>query len=97
MPFIFQETTADFQAVTVQGHLTYRVRDPKRLAGLLDYSLKPDGSRTSEDPDKLPLRVTHAAQTAVRAEVQSRPLREALTATDVITQRVRSVLAEVLS
>src|SRR4051794_17520608 len=34
VPFIFQETAADFQAVTVQGHLTYRVKDPKRLAAL---------------------------------------------------------------
>jgi hypothetical protein len=38
VPFIFNETTADFQDVTVQGHLTYRVADPVTLAGLLDYS-----------------------------------------------------------
>src|SRR5204863_6312808 len=52
VPFIFQETAADFQAVTVQGHLTYRVTDPRRLAGLLDYSLKPSGEYASDDPDK---------------------------------------------
>lgn len=28
VPFIFEEVTADFQAVTVQGQLTYRVADP---------------------------------------------------------------------
>jgi len=36
IPFIFQETTGDFQAVTIQGQVTYRVGDPKRLAGLLN-------------------------------------------------------------
>src|SRR3954453_6717464 len=72
VPFIFNETTADFQAVTVQGHLTFRVADPRRLTALLDYSVRADGSRASEDPDKLPARVTFAAQNALRAEVQVR-------------------------
>src|SRR4051812_11522986 len=64
VPFIFNETTADFQAVTVQGHLTYRVVDPLKVASLLDFSIKPNGRFVTDDPDKLPLRITHAAQTA---------------------------------
>src|SRR5919202_2029946 len=75
VPFIFNETTADFQAVTVQGHLTYRVADPRRLSALLDYSVWPDGRYRSEDPDKGPVRISYAAQTAMRAEVQGRTLR----------------------
>ena len=42
VPFIFQETTADFQAVTIQGQVTYRVGEPKRLAALLNYTLQRD-------------------------------------------------------
>src|SRR5213083_2905768 len=34
VPFIFQETTADFQAVTIQGQVTYRISEPKRLSDL---------------------------------------------------------------
>src|SRR2546421_10588153 len=52
VPFIFNETTADFQAVTGQGHLTYRVAEPKRLAEVPDYSGEGDGSRAAEDPRK---------------------------------------------
>jgi hypothetical protein len=92
VPFIFQETTADFQAVTVQGHLTFRVTDPRKLAALLDYSVRPNGAYATDDPDKLPLRVTHAAQTAMRAEVQGRPLRAALVEADAIAQRVLAAL-----
>ncbi len=92
VPFIFQETTADFQAVTVQGHLTFRVSDARRLAGLLDYSLKPNGEYASDDPDKLPARITYAAQNAVRAEVQSRPLRAVLLEADAIAAKVQAVL-----
>src|SRR5262249_8652827 len=93
VPFIFNETTADFQAVTVQGHLTFRVTEPRKLAGLLDYSLQPGGGYATEDPDKLPLRITHAPQTATRAEVRARPLRSLLVEADVVGQRVLAGLA----
>src|SRR6516225_6279192 len=61
VPFIFNEVSADFQAVTVQGHLTFRVADPRKLAELLDYSLAANGGYAGDDRDKLPLRITHAA------------------------------------
>ena len=93
VPFIFNEVTADFQAVTVQGHLTFRVADPRKLAELLDYSLAGNGGYATDDPDKLPLRITHAAQTATRAEVQTRPLRIVLVEADVIAQHVLAALA----
>ncbi len=92
VPFIFNEVTADFQAVTVQGHLTFQVTDPDRLAALLDYRIDRAGKYLTEDPDKLPPRITHAAQTATRAEIQSRPMRTALIELDVIAQRVRDTL-----
>src|SRR6266481_4805581 len=60
VPFIFQETTADFQSVTIQGQVTYRVGEPKRLAALLNYTLEPNGQRyAAEDPEKLPERLIH--------------------------------------
>lgn len=52
-PFAFQESTADFQPVTIQGQLTYRVTEPKRLASLLDFSIGPTGAYRSEDYRKL--------------------------------------------
>jgi hypothetical protein len=93
VPFIFPEVTGDFQNVTVQGQLTFRVADPKRLASLLDYSLRA-GAYASDDPGKLPLRIAHAAQTATRAEIQARPLRAALVEADLIAARVGAALRE---
>jgi hypothetical protein len=93
VPFIFHETTADFQTVTVQGHLTYRVANPEQLASLLDYSLTSSGEYASDDPQKLPLRITHAAQNAVRGEVQGKPLRAVLLEAEGIASRVRVALA----
>ena len=35
VPFIFHEVTSDFQEITVQGQLTYRISDPRELSKLI--------------------------------------------------------------
>src|SRR6516162_1402666 len=93
-PFIFQETTADFQSVTIQGQVTYRVSEPKRLATLLNYTLARDGEAyVSEDPDKLPERVIHVINVLARAELQKLPLRGAIRASDDLVKSVKAGLS----
>lgn len=94
-PFIFQETTADFQSVTIQGQVTYRVGEPKRLAALMNYTLAPNGrTYVAEDPRKLPERVIHVVNVLARAELQKLRLREAIRASDDLVQAVKTGLAE---
>jgi len=94
VPFIFQETTADFQTVTIQGQVTYRVGDPKRLAALLNFTLTPNGQGyAAEDPKKLPERVIHVVNVLARAELQKLPLRDAIRGSDGIVAAVKKRLA----
>lgn len=88
VPFAFQESTADFQSVSIQGQLTYRVEDPKKLASLLDFSIAPAGNYRSEDYRKLPERLVHTTQTLMRAETQKLALREALTSSGPLSASV---------
>src|SRR5438876_11642404 len=75
-PFIFRETTADFQEVSVQGQITYRIAEPAKIAGLLNYALDKKGSRyVSDDPEKLSPRVINLAQVLARKEIETRPMR----------------------
>ena len=78
LPFAFTEVTADFQTVTLQGQLTYRVADPKRLAALLDFSRAPNGDYVSDDPTKLPERLVQTTQILARGFTHERPLRDSL-------------------
>ena len=56
VPFMFEEPTADYQTVTLQGQVSYRVVDAKKLAGLMNFALAPNGrDYASDDPEKLPL------------------------------------------
>ncbi len=88
VPFVFQEVTKDFQAVTVQGQLTYRVADPKRLAGLLDFSVDARGDFRSEDPKKLEERLVQATQVLAAAVMARLALREALAASEALVAEV---------
>jgi regulator of protease activity HflC (stomatin/prohibitin superfamily) len=94
MPFAFAEITADFQQVTVQGRLTYRIARPRELAGLLDYSISPKGSYRSDDPDKLSERLVQATQTLARAVLERQTLRQALGTVEELTATVRSGLTK---
>ena len=83
VPFIFEEVTKDFQLVTVQGQITYRVADPEKLSGLMNFALLPDRrGYASEDPLKLPQRLINHTRVLTRASLKSLTLREALSRSD---------------
>lgn len=94
VPFIFEEPTADYQTVTLQGQISYRVVEAKKLAGLMNFTLSPNGSDyASEDPEKLPQRVINLVHVLARAELEKLTLREAIRAAAGIVQAVRSRLS----
>ena len=77
-PFIVQETTANFQEVTVQGLVSYRVSDPQRLARMMNFNLDAAGKYASEDPTRLAQRILHQVQVLMRAEIQALDLQAVL-------------------
>ncbi len=94
-PFIFEEVTADFQTVTIQGQVTYRVTDPKKLAALMNFTLNARGQDyVSDEPQKLPQRVINVVNVLARAELQTLPLRQAVRGSEALVQAVRKRLAE---
>jgi hypothetical protein len=93
-PFIFEEITGDYQDVTIQGQVTYRVADPRRTAALLNFSLDPKGRYVSEDPTKLSQRLIDQVRVAMRGELKLLSLKEALASGDrlvsVVEEAVKS-------
>lgn len=93
VPFMFREVSADFQEVTVQGQITYRVAEPRVLATLMNFTLKPNGTEyVSEDPVKLPQRVVNAVQVQLRAGLQGLVLQDLLRGSEGLVQTVRDGL-----
>ncbi|MDH5178300.1 MAG: SPFH domain-containing protein [Gammaproteobacteria bacterium] len=78
-PFIFKETTANYQEVSIQGQLRYRFIEPLEAAGLMDFTIDPKTGRyRSKDPEKLVQRVINAVQANTRSGVNKLSLDEAL-------------------
>jgi regulator of protease activity HflC (stomatin/prohibitin superfamily) len=88
-PFMFTDVSADFQTVSIQGQVTYRVRDPKALATMMNFSLQPKGvGYVSDDPEKLPQRIVNGVQVQVKSVVQKLPLQELLRSIEAVAAAV---------
>jgi regulator of protease activity HflC (stomatin/prohibitin superfamily) len=85
VPFVFNEVSADFQSLTIQGQLTYRVADAPRLSQLLDFSVHPNGRYVSEDPRKLGERLIALTQVLASTVAHKLSLRQALVAYDTLS------------
>ena len=92
-PFIFEQVTRDFQTVTVQGQVAYRVADPRKLATMLNFALAANGrSYESDDPQKLPQRVLGAVEVLVQQAVREAGLADVLQHPDRFARDVEAGL-----
>jgi len=84
-PFIFAENSSDFQELTIQGQLTYRISEPDKTAKMLNYTV--DSRKLnyiSDDPQKLSDRLINLLQIAVKGAVKELSLKEAIAASDKV-------------
>lgn len=77
--FVFKEITNNYQEVTIQGQLTYRICEPKRAAELLNLRIDPKtADHVTEDLKVLAQRIINVVQIETRAEIQKRSLEESI-------------------
>lgn len=63
LPLLFHARTSDFQDVTVQATITYRVTDPSMAAGRIDFSIDPGTGQWRGTPlDQVAGLLTESAQ-----------------------------------
>ncbi len=70
-PFAFMQYTKDFQEITIQGQLTFRVVEPEKLAALVNHTIDHNGTYESNAPDSLSERIIQSIQIATKEIVQS--------------------------
>jgi regulator of protease activity HflC (stomatin/prohibitin superfamily) len=87
--FVFNESTNNFQAVSIQGQFTYRIVNALAASNLLDYTIDL-GTRkyVTEDPGKLPQRIINIIQMQTRAEIQKLSLEQTLQQSESIAAAV---------
>lgn len=89
VPFIIKESTADFQEVTIQGQVIYRITQPKLIAEMMNFNLDSNGKNyVSDDPNKLQTRIINHVEVLTRSELLKTPLKEALKMTNVLVDNL---------
>jgi regulator of protease activity HflC (stomatin/prohibitin superfamily) len=79
LPLIFHARTGDFQDVTVQATVTYRIADPATAASRLDFSIDPDRGRWRSSPlEQVAAQLTELAQQQALDLLAGMSLREAV-------------------
>ena len=91
--FVFNEATGNFQAITLQGQITFRITEPLTLATQLNFTVNPRTRQyRSDDPAKLNQRIINIIQMHTRNELQQLSLEDALRSS---TRLAETVLARI--
>ena len=79
LPLLFHARTRDFQDVTVQATVTFRVTDPLTAAGRIDFAIDPENGRWRATPlDQVAGLLTETAQQYALDQLASSDLTTAL-------------------
>jgi regulator of protease activity HflC (stomatin/prohibitin superfamily) len=94
-PFIFEEVTSDFQTVTVQGQITFRIVDQKKISGLHNYTLDMKGKGyASDDPQKLPQRVINIVRVLTKKTLEGLQLKDAIKSSEALAKGILKEIRE---
>jgi regulator of protease activity HflC (stomatin/prohibitin superfamily) len=93
--FLFNEITSNFQEVTLQGQLTYRIREPKKAAELLNLRINPENyTYVSDDLNTLAQKIINIVRIEARSEVEKRTLADVLRDSRAIAKEVEQRVRE---
>ncbi len=94
--FIFEEKTGDYQAVTVQGQLTYKICDYRKIAQAMDFTVNLKTKQYNSDPlQKLSKRIINIAEVIVKSRIGALELTNALKLNQSFANEVLSELKSI--
>lgn len=87
--FVFNEVSGNFQTVIIQGQFTYKISEPEEAHSLINFTIEPRFRKyISDDPIKLPQRISNVIQMETRREIRKRSLEEILKDSQLISEEV---------
>lgn len=89
VPFIFEETTKDFQSITIQGEVNFKIEDSKKLSGLLNYDYNlAKKTYLSEDPLRLNQKVVNLVRVQTKKIFENMALKDALQCSETLAEKI---------
>jgi len=88
LPFIFNEATNDYQTITIQGQISYKISNSKMLADILDFTIDDNGQYKKNDIENLNQRIINDAQTTTSSYIHNIKLKDAIRSAKAIEERI---------
>ncbi len=88
LPFIFNESTNDYQSVSIQGQISYKINNAKTLADVLDFTVDDNGKYKKNDIEKLNQRIINEAQTATSSYIHEIKLKDSIRSAKTIEGKI---------
>jgi hypothetical protein len=94
-PFIFEELSSDFQSVSLQGQIVFRIVNFRQASQVFDYAIN---AKTlyylSEDYKKLPQRVVNCVRILAKKRIEQMSLQQALGAGESLAAAILADIQE---
>lgn len=93
VPYMFEEITSDYQKVSVQGQLTYRIADYKKISEILDYTYDIKNKKyVTEDYRKIPQRLVNIIKVLTKKSIENMLLTVAIKSSEALANTIREEL-----
>lgn len=95
VPYVFDEITEDYQTVSVQGQITYKIIDYKKIADSINYTYNlKNKTYLTEDYRKIPQRLINITKVLAKKSIGSMPLKEAIRCSEKLASIIKKELRE---
>lgn len=95
VPYVFDEITEDYQTVSVQGQITYKIIDYKKIAESINYTYNlKNKTYLTEDYRKIPQRLINITKVLAKKSIGSMPLKEAIRCSEKLASIIKKELRE---
>lgn len=93
VPYVFEELTSDYQTVSIQGQITYKIVDYKRISEILDYTYDMKNKRyVTDDYRKISQRLINITKVLTKKSIENMPIKTAIKSSEVLSDKIREQL-----
>lgn len=87
--FFFEETTSDFQTVTIQGQITYKIIDYLKIASSMNFTVDLKTKKYEDNPiAKLSKRIVNICEVLVKSYIGNSSLTDAVKSSQNLAEQV---------
>lgn len=93
VPFMFEQITNDYQTVSVQGQITYRITDYKKIAGILNYTIDIKKKQyITDDNRKISQRLINITKVLAKKHIENMSIGNAIKSSESLAAKINEEL-----